>query len=1128
MCLVRRTHLLLLTVCLVGLWLFSTMCWSADDWPMLGRDGSRNAVSPEKNPPTVWSVEQPDKGRLNRAARGVRWSMPLGSETYSSPVVAGGFVWIGTNDNNIPSPVSRPNSVLKCFRVTDGVQVYEYNSPWLGTVNYDAGWTGLGSSPLVEGDRLWIATNRSEVLCLDIGPLTRGEGMPRELWTLDFVKEFNSFPRVPIMGPPRPCSIGASWNDRIFVTINHGIGYDETKVANPEAPSLVCLNKVTGAVIWKDNSPGENILRTQFSSPTLANIQGQVQVIVPQSDGWVRAFDPNDGHLLWEFDMNYKASLFKSSGLGNRNSILANATVYNDRVYIASGQEPELGAGRGRLVCIDPTKRGDVSSELAVHANGKALPKRRLQAIDVQAGDNAILNPNSALVWEFTNCGRDYTEILHSTISSVAVARDLVIATDFDGLVHCFDANTGHQVWFHELEGLSWGTPLIVDDKVFVTEEEGKVTVFQLGAEPEHAKPLRTVSHPNRIYSSLAYANGTLYIAARNTLYAIDSAKANRLSTKGYWPQWRGPNRDNRSTETGLLKSWPDKGPPLVWRVDGLGDGIASLAISENRIFTTTTIGEVEYAVALDEDAGETLWSTEVSTAVKENPLMRWLSQRTPTVDGNRVYLFSNTGWLVCLDTNSGQVNWRIHYPTEFGTKQGHWGFCDRPLIDGEKLICTPGGTNATVVALNKQTGQRLWANLLVNKESFSYAAPLQIATDGLKQYVVFLKEGIVSFAADDGRVLWRYDNIANQLANTYTPLAVDDGLLCANGYLSGLARLKLVREKDKITYKEQYFQKQSFDAFEDSSILVDGHMYAFLSTGFLGCFEIESGKSVWTAIRRKNITVNGARRHKAAVTYAEGNLYIRWSDGTIGLVEANPTAYVEKSIFKLDEPRDGIGSTFPVVAGGCLYLRDNDRLYKYDVSQHAGNTVAVEPRFVTMVKPVESKRQPLQAGERIAKAIFVPTPMDVVAKMLEIAKVGKEDFVADLGSGDGRILIEAAKKHSCRAIGIEIDSELVKLSNQRIQGASLSNLITVTEADLFEADFGDATVVTAYLYSDLLKRLLPKFDKLKPGSRIVTHQFAIPGISPDETVRIVSQETGAEHTIYLWTTPLHKSPKKD
>ncbi len=139
------------------------------------------------------------------------------------------------------------------------------------------------------------------------------------------------------------------------------------------------------------------------------------------------------------------------------------------------------------------------------------------------------------------------------------------------------------------------------------------------------------------------------------------------------WPQWRGPNRDNRSTEKGLLTSWPVQGPPLAWRVDGLGDGIASLAIADGRIFTTTTYGNAEYAVALDEQTGEALWIAEIGSAIPENPLMRWLSQRTPTVDGDRIYVFTNTGWLICLDTADGSVRWRISYPHEFGMKPGSW-----------------------------------------------------------------------------------------------------------------------------------------------------------------------------------------------------------------------------------------------------------------------------------------------------------------------------------------------------------------------------------------------------------------------------------------------------------------------
>ena len=294
-----RIAVILLTS-LFGLLLTSLDARGAD-WPMLGRDGTRNAVSSEVGPPISWCVEERnDEGHLIRSPRGIRWTAPLGSQTFSSPVVSNGLVWIGTNNSH---PSSKPGEafdcVLKCFSVATGKQVYEYVSPLFGGFLEhrdirDAGTTGLGSSPLIDGDRLWLATNRSEVLCLDIGPLVRGEGMPRQKWKLDLVKEFDISPRAVLMGPPRPCSIGPSWKGRIFVTTNNGVGEDRVKIPKPDAPSLVCLNKDTGEIYWKDNSPGSNILVTQFSSPTIAEIQGQTQVIVPQSDGWVRAFRPGD------------------------------------------------------------------------------------------------------------------------------------------------------------------------------------------------------------------------------------------------------------------------------------------------------------------------------------------------------------------------------------------------------------------------------------------------------------------------------------------------------------------------------------------------------------------------------------------------------------------------------------------------------------------------------------------------------------------------------------------------------------------------------------------------------------------------------------------------------------------
>ncbi len=1078
----------------------------AADWPMLGRDGTRNGVSTETGAPTLWSVEDRSDGRLVRGPRGIRWSAPLGSQTHGSPVVSGGLVWIGTNGE-------QSQSVLKCFRVTDGKQVYEYVSPTLGD---RSGWTGLGSSPLVEGDRLWLTTNRCEVLCLDIGPLLRGEAAPRELWKRDLIKEFDLFPHTPIMGPPRPCSIGPSHNGRIFVTTNNGVSQDRTQVPKPEAPSLVCLNKDTGEICWTDNSPGANILETQFSSPTVAEIGGQVQVIVPQSDGWVRAFDPETGKVVWEFDINVKAALYIPGGRGDRNSLLGSAVVYEDRVYIASGRDAEQGEGPGRLVCIDPTKRGDVSSELAVDAEGRPLPRRRRQAVDSKAGEKAVPNPNSALVWEFISSGNEFSDAMHRTMGSVALSKGLLICADFSGLVHCFDARTGKRHWSHDTLSAIWASPLIVDDKVYVADEDGDTTVFQLAAEARHAEPIATVLHPNSIYSSPVYANGVLYVPANHTLIAVDAADARRAAEHvAHWPQWRGPQRDNRSSDTGLLSSWPPEGPPLAWRVDGLGDGIASLALAEGRVFTSTTYGNSEYAVALDEGTGERLWATRIGQAVAESPLMRWLSQRTPTVDGNRVYVFSNSGWLVCLETATGSVAWRLSYPHEFGTPPGRWGYCDRPLIDGEKLLCVPGGSKGTVVALDKYTGTVVWDQRLAVPEAASYSAPLTIETSGLNQYVVFLDKGLASVAADDGRLLWRHELNKSQTGNCYTPLAVADGLLCPSRYQGIVTRLKLTRDEQQVTVSQQYTSQLNLDPFEDSTVLAAGHLFAFRQGGLPLCMEVEGGAIAWS--------VRPMGKGKAAATYADGHLYARWTDGTVALVEANPKAYVEKGAFKLPEPRPTVGATFPVVSGRRLYVRDNDRLYCYDVAQHSRERAPPAPHLVQLTLPRDADSKPGPAEERGPNAIFVPTPQDVVEKMLAAANVGKDDVVYDLGSGDGRIVIEAAKRYGCRAVGLEIDADLVKLSQERAQEAKVEKLVTIKHADFFSADFSDATVVAVYLYPALLKRLLPKLQQLKPGTRIVAHQFAIPDVPPQEKILVESRETGATHAVFLWTTPLKR-----
>jgi outer membrane protein assembly factor BamB len=295
------------------------------DWPMFGRDSTRNPVSPEKGTPIFWRPERrDDEGQRIQPALNVRWTGALGSLTAGDPVVANGLVWVGTNNRRLDAKTQEKDaSVLLCFRESDGRLLYRYVSPRLSQGVYkDWAYASLASSPLIEGDRLWFATNRCETVCLDIGPLRRGEGEPRVLWKVDMMKELDVFPRTIPMGVCHMCSV-AAYQDYLYVITSNGTDEDATTIPKPEAPSLVCFRKDTGKVVWQDNSPGANILDGQWASPLVVEIGGRGQVIAPQGDGWLRAFDAKSGKLIWKFDMNFKTAVRILGGRGDRNDIPA-------------------------------------------------------------------------------------------------------------------------------------------------------------------------------------------------------------------------------------------------------------------------------------------------------------------------------------------------------------------------------------------------------------------------------------------------------------------------------------------------------------------------------------------------------------------------------------------------------------------------------------------------------------------------------------------------------------------------------------------------------------------------------------------------------------------------------------
>jgi len=589
-------------------------------------------------------------------------------------------------------------------------------------------------------------------------------------------------------------------------------------------------------------------------------------------------------------------------------------------------------------------------------------------------------------------------------------------------------------------------------------------------------------------------------------------AQAEPEKQVGYWPQWRGPKRDNLSTETDLLDKWPEGGPPLRWRVTGIGEGIASIAIAGGQIYTLGYIGEGEYLTALDEKNGTRVWAKRIGDAMEESNFMRWIAQRTPTVDENRLYALTGRGKLLCLSVVDGDVIWQKDYLDDFGAEEHSWGLCDYPLVDKERLICTPGGNDATMVALDKSSGDVIWSSKLQARPDWS--ASIMTEACGVRQYVTFVRRQLVGIAAADGHLLWTYDEKLDSF-NPCTPIVHGDNLVVSNGRRGSIIRLKLEATEDGVEANRVYYKDYGVDLWSDALVLLNGHIYNLGRRAGPQCVKYETGELVW----RRSLN-NFAR--KGGWTCADGHLYQLHSSGRVTLIEATPRGYVEHGMFMISGYRPALGATMPVVAGGRLYVRNDDQLFCFDIRDDSINAAIEEPWQIVLEPP--SPPATRDRNPRTIRSVFSPTPHDVVNAMLRLAEVKETDVVCDLGSGDGRIVIAAAKQFGCKATGYEIDEELVKLSRERAAKAGVADLVTIERADIFDVDLRQADVVAVFLLPKQLERLIPQLDKLKAGARIASHQFKIPGIELDRTIKMRSTESGDDHAIHLWTVPLKKS----
>jgi outer membrane protein assembly factor BamB len=393
------------------------------------------------------------------------------------------------------------------------------------------------------------------------------------------------------------------------------------------------------------------------------------------------------------------------------------------------------------------------------------------------------------------------------------------------------------------------------------------------------------------------------------------------------WPQWRGPRRDAVSTDRGLLQAWPKEGPPLLWTAKGLGRGYSSVSIAGGKIFTMGDRGKEQFLIALDMASQKELWAARVG-----QPWGDGGPRCTPTVDGDLVYGLSPHGDLVCVETASGKERWRKNLPRDFhGHMMSGWGYSESPLVDGDKLICTPGGREATLVALNKKTGEVIWRAVVPEGDGAGYASAVISQAAGIRQYVQLLGRGIVGVAAKDGKFLWRYNRIANGTANIPTPLVKDDLVFCSTGYDAGSALLRLIADGDGVKAEEVYFLKsRDLQNHHGGLVLVGDYVYGGHghNNGSPVCVDLKSGKITWRKDR-------GPGSGSAAVVYADGELYFRYQDGLMALIEASPEGYKAKGTFKIPHSDRAPSWAHPVVAGGKLYLREQDRIMCYDLRQH-------------------------------------------------------------------------------------------------------------------------------------------------------------------------------------------------
>jgi outer membrane protein assembly factor BamB len=445
------------------------------------------------------------------AEKHVRWSTRLGSNAYGGPVVAGGRVFIGTNNSRPRDPkIKGDKGILLCLRESDGQFLWQAVHDKLPDHDLnDYAEQGVASTPWVDGNRLYYVSNRCELVCADVAGDEK-TGKAKILWSYDMVGKLGVFPCQ--LANSSPLVAG----DLVYAITGNGVDISKNTLPAPKAPSFVALNKKTGELVWKSDLPSAKTIRGQWSSPAAAKVDGKMQVLFAGGDGWMYGLDALTGELIWKFDCNpKKAKPYKPGGAGEQCFIIAVPVVYDNKCYIAVGQEPDNdGPGVGHLWCIDITKK-------------PANKDKDLSPVNDNFDPKDPVNKDSGLVWHFggpEKPGADRDFVFSRTLGSVAAVDGLVYAADILGIVYCLDARTGKKLWEHDMLEGTWCSPYYVDGKVYIGGDSGTLFVFQHGKKLQEPKKISLGSGMAVRVPPVA-ANGVLYVNGNTALFAIAAGK---------------------------------------------------------------------------------------------------------------------------------------------------------------------------------------------------------------------------------------------------------------------------------------------------------------------------------------------------------------------------------------------------------------------------------------------------------------------------------------------------------------------------------------------------------------------------------------------------------------------------